>query len=95
MSRKLEGRIRLYFFKLRVFNKKNCYSCLAVTGYAFGANKQKKTLGILGSIKKEVFECNKKKKYIYFRFYRNYKLMNSVKTPVDVVSENGIGVFMA
>ena len=31
----------------------------------------------------------------YFKFYRNYKLMNTVQTPVCVVSENGIGMFIA
>ena len=29
-----------------------------------------------------------------FNFYRNYKLMSTAQTPVCVVSENGLGVFM-
>ena len=32
---------------------------------------------------------------VTFNFYRNYKLMSTVQTPVCVVSVNGLGVFMA
>ena len=63
-----------------------------MTGSAFGYNNEHSEF--FGRIKKQKNFCATENNFFY-RFYRNYKLMNTVQTPVCVVSENGIGVFMA